>query len=200
MSEIIPFYDWTEAGIVGHVNKAPKSKYQAIVIHHSAGRLTETQKQFSLEAFQAVEKAALGRKNKNGKPKFGAIPYNYLLHLPTGQVAEGRGTNYGDGGTRVTKSVKDGQKNIIKQGRTLSICVPGNYHPAAGGRKRPLDELEIKLLFKGISQVYEANKADLVHKWKLLRHRDLSATACPGDNLADAVDRINRILAFIGSV
>lgn len=186
MTAIIPLSNWSLAGIRGSVNKPHKGLYNAIVVHHSAANVTGGD---PISDFQKVERGALSRRNRRGKPIFGAVPYSYLIHAATGTVAEGRGIKHGDGGTRITKTAHTRNGRYVKQGSTISVCVPGNYHPAAG----PTDtftDTEIDNITRGVKLVAAVNHTRLADDWVLLCHRDVGATDCPGDLLATEIGKL----------
>lgn len=164
-------------------NRPPKGLYRAVVVHHSAGPMSDKALGNPNAAFRQVESAALGRRNKNGEPMFAMIPYSYLLHMPSGVIGIGRGDEYGDGGTNIRKKIADRNGRRIRQGETISVCVAGNYHPG----KLATDRINEHSLHSAIIAIVFRHAAKLGKGWILGRHRDFGYTECCGDDLAPVV-------------
>lgn len=167
---IVPHAEWSVRGhwwlwaLVKFVG--PKG---AAILHHSVTKITGMTEAAAFRDVRTVETVIYNRRLRS---RFATIAYNYLIH-PNGMIFEGRGTKYRNGANNDTKSTGLGNK------ATISICMIGNYHPAAGGTDTLTDAQRESLSFL----LWELEMDEhLSNRANVQGHSHVAATACPGDS------------------
>lgn len=165
----LAFNCWSELGVWGKANRArPPSKIKALVVHHSVTPPTG----YSLAEVRKVEEVIRNR------GKFGMVAYNWIV-ASDGTVCEGRGLNYGNGA--------NSSKRKYGNWNTLSVCLVGKFHEP----RHELENLDLQLdgcrrLVRWLNRdAFAANPIVTI-----VGHRDVSATACPGDRLYNRLAEI----------
>ena len=178
MTEVIPFQEWSMSGVWGRANKArPPSKIRAMVVHHSVTIPTGD----PVAEVRHVE--AVIRKRK----KFGMVAYNYVISS-NGVIFEGRGMKYGNGANTGRPGGRFSNRN------TLSVCFVGQFHL----EPRPKEQINRQILAcRDLIKYLNENDLQSNPIKTLVGHRDVSATACPGDRLYNSIPRIRTLWADI---
>lgn len=169
MAHITRFNGWSVHGVWGRANRArPVSKIRALVVHHSVTMPTG----YGIEEARKVEQVIRNR------GKFGMVAYNYIV-ASTGQVYEGRGLNYGNGA--------NSGKRKYRNSNTISVCFVGMFHKPPTEFENLNKQLVAcrELISTLNNSAFAANPIRVV-----VGHKDVSATACPGDRLYAAIPSI----------
>ena len=176
---MVPFDKWSKRGVWGSVNARAK-KLEAVVVHHSAGSNVNRD---SLAQVRHIESVQFNRKRKDGRHTWGTVAYNYVI-ATDGTVFEGRGLRFGNAANR-SKTGPYGNSN------TLSVCFSGDWGtkgPASlGATLEPLHKSQLGRMWKSLAELLPTLEPDLSAGAKVLGHRDVSATDCPGDHLYSQV-------------
>lgn len=172
---VIPFEEWTVKGRWWPTSKRRRQS-DAMVIHHS---VTDTTGRSSYRQAQDIEAVIYGRRLRS---RFSMVAYSWLV-ATDGTVFEGRGTEYKNAANNDTKGTGYGNAN------TMSICFAGNYHPNVPGVPT-LQPTPTQLRAAGDLIAWLHMAKELPLDYRVLPHRDVHGTACPGDNLADKTDEL----------
>lgn len=157
--------EWGSRGIWGSPASGRRGR-KRVVIHHAVTNAN------GKSAAQQVKEIETIHYNLRATKKYAAIAYNFVV-TTDGSIQEGRGW-----------SLQHGANSDAAN--TLAVCFAGNYHPGVPGVPTlvPNDKqirAVAELIYDGIQNGWLAQDV------KVVGHRDVGKTACPGNNLYDAI-------------
>ena len=154
------------------------NKVKKIVVHHTA---TTTNLDNPGAAVRAIYKYHAESRG------WGDIGYNFII-APDGTVYEGR-----SGGPGVEAAHAGGYNS-----GTVGIALLGNY--SSNDIPGPMMQSLMDLIYEQADEhgidVDGAGKYRGLHLNNVLMHRELSATACPGDTTADFLPEIKKLVGY----